>query len=89
LFLTGRRLLPLRALEHDPEKHALGRDPRVDIGFPKRSCSINKLVYFIFGLTRFLHANRFPLDAGLPVIEGRSSFWVMQKQAITFYLSMT
>jgi hypothetical protein len=29
-------LLPL---EHDPEKHALGLDPRVDTGFPKRSCS--------------------------------------------------
>jgi hypothetical protein len=22
-------------LEHDPEKHALGLDPRVDTGFPK------------------------------------------------------
>jgi hypothetical protein len=26
-------------LEHDPEKHALGLDPRVETGFPKRSCS--------------------------------------------------
>jgi hypothetical protein len=23
-------------LEHDPEKHALGRDPRVGTGFPKK-----------------------------------------------------
>jgi hypothetical protein len=30
-------------LEHDPEKHALGLDPRVDTGFPKRSCSNKKI----------------------------------------------
>jgi len=26
-------------LEHDPEKRALGLDPRVGAGFPKTSCS--------------------------------------------------
>jgi hypothetical protein len=30
-------------LEHDPEKHALGLDPRVGTGFPKRSCSNKKI----------------------------------------------
>jgi hypothetical protein len=30
-------------LEHDPEKHALGLDPRVVTGFPKRSCSNKKM----------------------------------------------
>jgi hypothetical protein len=25
---------------HDPEKHALGLDPRVEAGFPNRSCTI-------------------------------------------------
>jgi hypothetical protein len=34
--------------EHDPEKHALGLDARVDTGFPKRSCSINKLARLRF-----------------------------------------
>jgi len=29
----------LAQLEHDPEKHGLGLDPRVGTGFPKRSCS--------------------------------------------------
>jgi hypothetical protein len=46
-WLTNRAglefLLELRtaeqAVEHDPEKHALGLDPRVGTGFPKRSCS--------------------------------------------------
>jgi hypothetical protein len=31
-----------KKLEHDPEKLALGLDPRVDTGFRKRSCSNNK-----------------------------------------------
>ena len=30
-------------VEHDPEKHALGLDPRVGTGFPKRSCSNKKI----------------------------------------------
>ena len=30
------RMVPL---EHDPEKPTLGLDPRVETGFPKRSCS--------------------------------------------------
>jgi hypothetical protein len=30
-------------LKHDPEKHALGLDPRVGTGFPKRSCSNKKI----------------------------------------------
>jgi hypothetical protein len=34
---------PTSRLEHDPEKHALGLDPRVETDFPKRSCSIKKL----------------------------------------------
>jgi hypothetical protein len=29
--------------EHDPEKHTLVLDTWVDTGFPKSSCSINKL----------------------------------------------
>jgi hypothetical protein len=34
----NKRLAKTRAimLEHDPEKHALGLDPRVGAGFPKR-----------------------------------------------------
>jgi hypothetical protein len=37
-------LAPPRALlEHDPEKLALGRDPGVETGFPKRSCLIKTL----------------------------------------------
>jgi hypothetical protein len=28
--------------KHDPEKLALGLDPRVEAGFPKRSCSMKK-----------------------------------------------
>jgi hypothetical protein len=33
----------MKKLEHDPEKHALGLDPRVGTGFPKRSCSNKKI----------------------------------------------
>jgi hypothetical protein len=33
-------MMPL-PLEHDPEKHALGLDPRVGTGFRIRSCSNN------------------------------------------------
>ena len=44
LMITGTMIsscneFALLPLEHDPEKHALGLDPRVGTGFPKRSCS--------------------------------------------------
>jgi hypothetical protein len=44
LMITGTMIsscneLALLPLEHEPEKHALGLDPRVNAGFPKRSCS--------------------------------------------------
>jgi hypothetical protein len=32
----------LQPEEHDPRKLALGPDPRVETGFPKRSCSSQK-----------------------------------------------
>jgi hypothetical protein len=36
-------LVSFIAQEHDPEKRALGLDPRMEAGFPKRSCFNKKL----------------------------------------------
>jgi len=37
--IGGAQCHPSFHLERDPEKHALGLDPRVATGFPKRSCA--------------------------------------------------
>jgi hypothetical protein len=36
----SEKIMP--AEKRDPEKHALGLDPRVEAGFPKRSCTAEK-----------------------------------------------
>jgi hypothetical protein len=42
-YVKGRNRGEFRHPKHDPEKPALGLDPKVDTGFRKRSCSSNKL----------------------------------------------
>jgi hypothetical protein len=43
LSMDGITCRPPRRLERDPEKPALGLDPRAETGFPKRSRSIKML----------------------------------------------
>jgi hypothetical protein len=53
----------LRPLEHFPEKHALGLDPRVDTGFPQENATKQKLA-------RHLHAKSPGTGPGFPAISG-------------------
>jgi hypothetical protein len=49
-----------KTLEHDPEKRALGLDPRVAAGFRKRSCFKNKRAVATDGTERSQEKLRHP-----------------------------